>query len=589
MIKFAAKTERVLQSCIALVGFVFLISGLVYLYLGRRTVTQWDFWSIYDYGLSHTWLESALHKYNDHSHFFPSLIWLANLRFFHGNQTLLFLVGSLLHIFAVILLLVPTWRDSTVGLTSRLMATLVVVVASFSMDLGEITESGGFTCCYSLALGGAALAFLYLSELRIDSQQFWTAAVLVVSAAFLATFSFGSGLALWPTFLFLAWCLRLSWRSIALLFVAGVAANIIFVLLPPHIVSRSPIFPSSPFSVALPRLCTILGAPLFVAQSAWPLGRIGASPPESSVFSLGYGSIGLVAAAAVAVVKMIRRDLGKSNLEFTGVALLIFNLVVIALVVTGRAGEFNARPQDIVSSRYMFWSLLVWAGLLIVAIHAAQARQWSRWLLVFAVVAIPVFMFASHYRKGAMRRYSRWQTECGAISLLNDVRDPQIIAPLYRDPKQVYRLAAQLRARRLDMFAEGLQDWIDLSESILFHGRQEREGFKGQCHIEALVHYDDGAPAARVVGRIAGESTLGPKTMVIVDSTGTIRGIARSSGISPFVNSVIYFHRFTPNRFLGYIRHYDAREMYVMRSADNGMLSEETISVPSARASVEKH
>src|SRR6266568_9118771 len=106
--------ERATQICAAVAAFVFLASGTVYLYLGSWPVPAPDFWIIYDFCLNHTWLESALLKHNGHSLFFPSFIWLTDLRFFHGNQQLVFYVGLTLLLIATGLLLIPVWRDETV-------------------------------------------------------------------------------------------------------------------------------------------------------------------------------------------------------------------------------------------------------------------------------------------------------------------------------------------------------------------------------------------------------------------------------------------------------------------------------------------
>ncbi|HMH02479.1 MAG TPA: hypothetical protein VK555_13765, partial [Terriglobales bacterium] len=121
MHKFAALAERSAQICAAVAAFVFLISGVVYLYLGRWTVTNLDFWRIYDFCLNHTWLESALLKHNGHSLFFPSFFWLTDLRFFHGSQQPLFFAGLVLLFITVALLLILVWRDETVGLTAKAM------------------------------------------------------------------------------------------------------------------------------------------------------------------------------------------------------------------------------------------------------------------------------------------------------------------------------------------------------------------------------------------------------------------------------------------------------------------------------------
>src|SRR5207245_8073735 len=171
MSKFAEQAERAAQICAAVAAAAFLSSGLVYLYLGRWTMTTADFWPIYETCLNHSWLESALLKINHHSIFFPSLIFLADLRFLHGDQQLLFFVGMILLFCTVILLLVPLWRDKTVGFTAKLAGTLVVIVGNFWMGRATMMVSGGNLCSTSLAIGGALLAFLWLPITRIESAR----------------------------------------------------------------------------------------------------------------------------------------------------------------------------------------------------------------------------------------------------------------------------------------------------------------------------------------------------------------------------------------------------------------------------------
>jgi len=170
--------------------------------------------------------------------------------------------------------------------------------------------------------------------------------------------------------------------------------------------------------------------------------------------------------------------------------------------------------------------------------------------------------------------------EFGATCLVNGVRDDHQINVLFPDaPKQVYRVAEQLRVRRLDMFADGLQDWIGRDEANLFAGRHKPEGLNGQCRVRALLQCDNGAPAARVVGEASQYGHSIPKTLVVVDPNGIIRGVARSLPLSPFLNRLFYLGKFPADRFLGYIRDYNPQLHYAIRSVDEGVLSEEQIPV----------
>ncbi|PYJ48590.1 MAG: hypothetical protein DME87_12100, partial [Verrucomicrobia bacterium] len=488
MHRFALVAERAVQICATLAAFDFLVSGVVYLYLGRWTVTHQDYWWIYDFYLNHSLTESALLTYAHHSLFFPSFLSQADLRFFHGNQLPLFLAGLSLLLITVGLLLVPVWRDKTVGLTAKILSTLVVIVGNFWMARAFITASGGYNCENSLVMAGTALGFLLLPITGCRLAPVLPVTAIVVLAGLIASFSQSTGLAIWPTLLLLAWGLRLPKYSITLLAAAGLAVAIIFVLLPGHdwLSPPDPLkgLPSVSF-VTVIWLCRLLGAPFFVAFVSWWPDKSYPALIESSELALcaAAGAVGLVLAMLAVLPQIIRRNLNKSSLEWTGLALIVFTFLVTSLIVAGRAGVFNARPSEVVASRFFFWSTLFWMGLLLVAIQRAQSKQWLRWPVYLVALALPVLVFPAHYKKGVWWRNSRWNAESAATSLVNGVHDDQLIPDngflaAGSGREQLYRTAQQFRARRLDMFADGLQDWIGLSEANLFGGRHKPEGLK---------------------------------------------------------------------------------------------------------------
>src|SRR5206468_12449084 len=102
--------------------------------------------------------------------------------------------------------------------------TLVIIVGTFWMGRADITSSGGFTCNVSLMMIGAEVSFILLPSMHNQSARFRAATLVVVAGGFLASFSFSVGLATWPVLVFLAWCLRLPWRSFALIIVAAITA-----------------------------------------------------------------------------------------------------------------------------------------------------------------------------------------------------------------------------------------------------------------------------------------------------------------------------------------------------------------------------
>ena len=604
MQKVVAVAERVAQACAALVALVFLTSGVVYLYVGRWIVTKADYWRIYDFCLNHTWLESALHKHFQHSLFFPSFFWLADLQFFHGRQLPIFLAGLALLFLSVTLLLVPVWRDRTVGLTAKVIATFVVIAGSFWAPRSHITASGGFNVICSLVLVGALVAILALPKMGANSARTWSATVIVVFAAFVASFSFGAGLAIWPTLVFLIWSLRLQWRSFVFVGIAAVVAAIIYQQLPPRSEDYRAIQAVASAGPGLvPMLCRLAGGPFFYAAEGWHQRPFSAEEAQSSVLSLWCGGAGVAIAVVAIVLAMIRRDLAKSSFKFIGMALLTFNFIAMALAVAVNRVRGPGFEFEFLSPRYLFWSTLFWTGLLLVAIQRVESQHWLRWPVYLVALALPILALPEHYRYGLHLRTANAADECAALSLVAGVRDERQIITLWRFPDWIYRVADQLRVRRLDMFADGLQDWIGQAETNLFGGRRKRVKLEGRCTVVALVQGNDGSPAARVTGQavksrhihriirwamipaswilgkeVKNESTT-PKTLVIVDQTGVIRGLARSSPISPFINRVFYLRKVQPNAFVGYIRDYNPQLHYVVRSADDQILSEEKIPV----------
>lgn len=87
------------------------------------------------------------------------------------------------------------------------------------------------------------------------------------------------------------------------------------------------------------------------------------------------------------------------------------------------------------------------------------------------------------------------------------------------------------------------------------------------------------SPLSWIVGQEFTNGYTTPRTLVIVDQTGVVRGIARSSSLSLFVRRAFYLGKPPSNQFCGYIRDYDPNAHYMVRSADGGILSEGEIPV----------
>ena len=592
--------QRVVQICAGIAACVFLVTGVVYLYLGSYTATHADFWSIYEFYFGHSWLETAALKDGGTPLFFPNFFWLASVKFFHGSQQPLVFAGLALLFITAALLLMSVWRDETVGFTAKIMATLVVIIGNFWMGRWAITLSGGFNSENSLTMAAVALVLLLMPK----ASRPWPMMPIIVCAGFVASFSFGTGFAIWPSLLLLAWCLRLRWPSVVLVGVSTLAAIVIYELLPPHSQNYHIFQRAGSAGVTLvAHLCRLVGSPVLYATASWHGGwKAFIGSDQGSTLALWGGMVGLVLAGVAVIPRAVRRDLGKSSLEITGLGLIIFNVGALIVIIAGRIQYFHVLPSEVMAPRYLFWSSLFWTGLLLVGIQRAEHLRRGRWPIVFAVLATAVFAWPDHYREWFHAKTAQCFSKEAATAVINGVVDDneQILS---LDLERIARVAPQLRAHRLDMFADGLQDWLGLDETSLFGGRHKPERLQGTCRVAGLVRCDNGAPAARVVGRaikrrhvirivrwaitpvswIVGREIkkgyVTPKTLVIIDPTGVVRGVARSSPITPFINRVFYQGEFSTTDFLGYIRNYNPQLQYAVRSADDGMLSDEKIVV----------
>jgi len=597
--------QRIAGTWAVLGSFIFIVSGLVYLWLGRWTVTHQDYWRIYDFCLNHTWLRSALHYHNAHCLFFPSFFWLVDLHFLHGRQLPLFLAGLALQILSVVFLLIPVWRENTVDVTARLIASYVIIAGGFWLVRGPILASGGFNIICSLVLVATTVGVLSLHAQEPSSARPFIRVLIAVLAGFVATFSFSTGLAIWPTLFVVAWSLGRSWRALLGIGIAGIAAITLYLVLsqePKHYGLLSQIVSGRQNEVTA--LCRLAGGPFYRAAAAWNSIPITRESAAVAGVSLWFGVLGLATAMSMMAFSIVRRDLAKSSIELIGMTLIVFNFVAMLLIIAGNIFRGPRFEFEYLSPRYLFWTTPFWIGILLVTIQHTASKRWLHWPVYLLALLLPSLTLPAHYKAAEQLRFARAAAEGAAIGLVTGVRDDeQVKRILFSNPKQVYRVAEQLRLRRLDFFADGLQDWIGQAESKLFENRHRRENLRGQCAVVSLLQNNGVPPAAQVRGWTR-RSEHGPslirwmltvpslicgreikniypvaRTLVIIDQTGAIRGLARSFVTPPVINCFFYLGQRQPDAFVGYIPDYDHRVRYMIRSADNGILSEESIPV----------
>lgn len=576
--------ERILQSVAALLTVGFAASGLILLYHGRWVQTRLDFWRIYGFCLSHSWWQSLITKSNGHSAIFPSLVWLPNLWWFHNNQELLFFAGTFVLLLTCGLILLPIWTDNSISLTERWAMTLIAVVGTLWMGRATITASGGFDLSNSLAVFGMLLSLTSLP--RPDHPRIAPGrASVIIIGGIVASYSFASGLATWPTLIFIAWFLRLNRRWLALLLFTGIAVSVVYALLPgglslprPHLTLSLVLSAIGPFFA---RLCLLIGAPVLYAKAACFSEQISSNAAAFSLTSLCSGSVGLLLACCFIGEQMVRRTLAEVNARAVGLGLMIFTIGALVLIIAGRTLDFSLHPTEVSATRYLFWTSLFWAGLIICALQWGAPSPKLRGVLLVVCLAVPFLVYPEHVRQGRNARFVFYLANTASTSLINGVRDLEMIRFLSGKPDEVYALAPAFRRLRLDMFASGASEWLGRPISRVSEKRSHRASPHGALQVDALLTADDGKVAARFEGWALedGHKKKIPNYLLVIDSKGTICGIGRPTIPRPDINQANHLPSASPSGFTGYIRNYDPAIHYSAYSMRKGAISTGTIAI----------
>ncbi len=550
--------RSILVVALILATVAFVIHALALLYDGRYSVTRQDYWRIYALDFQFPFPLNALYRHNDHPTFFPSLFWLPILFFFQNNQTLLFWIGQAVTLTTVGLLLVSLARSPSLGLLPRLACGLLYTLASLWLGKINLTASGGFSCMTSLLLSAVVLGFLALGRMRTTESartRRWLFAG-VLAAGIVATFSFGTGMAAWPTFVLLAVFYRLGWKIAAALGVAGLVNFIIFLLLPNNGESAvgdglSHLIPDLPQIVG--RYFQVLGAPWVDYTSGW-LFR-----PNPHVF-LVAGIIGALGVALAVYCLIASYFSARTNepAETIAVGLTIFILGSMVLIVIGRSGLMAINPRTVLATRYSFWSPFLWAALPVLILYCwPRLRAYSKTLGIFAL-ALAGGTIPSQLHAGAV--YANWRkaTEDAALRLVCGVRDEPSLQQLFRTSgsaaERILPLAEIYRQRGLDMFAWPGANLIGRPLPPTTQSAQDLEGGWQVKQIFPTLEKD--RPAARFTGRCRTRKERRAAEFVIIGHPdGKVVGLGRMT---------------EGDAFKGYIPNYSPSTAYQCYAAIEG-------------------
>lgn len=573
----------------SLLGFglkVLLLAAIVFfiwhattlLYEARYSVTRQDFWRIYKLDLVRSFPGNVFCKHNDHPVLFPSLIWLPILHWFHNDQTLLFFCGYALTLATLALLWVSLWVSPLLPVTVRIALGLLYTVATLWVGKANILASGGFSCMNSLATVAVVAGLLAFSALE-ESSSGKTRFVLVLSmltAGIVATFSFASGMAVWPALLALALFRRSGWRMLLALGVTGICCVGLFLLMPNDSKSEvgdslSGLFANPPMLVV--HFAQTLGAPWgFAAEWLLSPGH-GVSP---LILGGVIGGLGMVGAAIVTYERWRSRS-PEEVAELVAHGVLLFILGSVALITIGRHGAMMAHPNEALAPRYYFWTTFFWAALPVTILYRwpwLRARSASFALLALALSA---FSLPSSRSMGSAYVKGRAASENAALRLVCGAEEEESLQYLFRKRAAaagiVQRLASIYRRLGLDMFAwPGAQRVGELLPAA--EPSAAPSEIRGRWKIDKQLGPSvRGEATAQFSGWALTSKGRQPADYVLVyQGNGRIVGLGRMTVRRPDLNERFELGTEVVVGFQGYIRNYSDQQHYDCRAAFDGAL-----------------
>ena len=533
-----------------------------------------------EYGnyLSLPFLDSVLMIENGHRPVIPALIANLEILWFHADQSLQLAIGTSCLFLTWVLIAWTFWRQNDMPRMARAAGVMLAALGLFwlgnaRMLLQGVTQlQAHMVVCFVTV---AALCTYFAA--RRDSWG-WMAGAAIACAA--AMFTFGAGVAAFPTIIALGVLLRVRWLKLLVPASAALLCLCLYILvLPGHqgvqnSLSLNPIatlvivaqWLSSPWAngllaLANPPLQAWLPASFDTAPGHW---LVTAANGLVGVIDTPWRSITTVLGAAGIVTFLVRlivvyvRGMPVSRSEALANALCMFAFASAVIVGIGRLGYLQAAPDQTFADRYLVWPCLFWTGLvwLLMTDICRSKNQALALIGLLFLVALPFVLYPTHRAwagwGAAVYHISQQSAACVRSGVFDETLFPSGADASRED---VLRTLTLLKQRQLAMFAE--PSW-NLVGSQLHGPFAHSEEYGLDLHVDKLFRdSESGLAAARIEGTFLPESTAlrADEQLALLDDEDRLVGLAESSFISPDATGL----RLDVARrrgFSGYIRDY---------------------------------
>jgi hypothetical protein len=500
-------------------GFAYALYAIRVVSRLRYTTVHWDFWLLYDHLLEDPFPGNVFAPQNGHSMLLPGLIWLANMIVFRGDETPLFAIALALLISIAALLLYAVLRDRGLGCAERSLFVVTALGATFWLARVGILVSGGFTIICALPILGLLVGALALTPVDAAGSRrparWWAA----WAGALTASFSFGTGLAAWPALGMVAWARREPWRKLGGWCLGTLACTLLALTVLPRSLpgggEAGPTIVLAPLE-SLKYWLQLIGSP---AANTW------AGMLHAEEFDPLLGLCSGIAGASLAgwgLSRAWRQRRQLTRAEWIGAALVAFNAIAAALVAVGRTSFFRYYPQNVFSDRYLWWTAYFWMGLVWLLARSGPARPALRARLHLIVTLLVLAgLWPAHW--GPLRRYQpeRAEAELIVTSLASGIAYPSFYLPILVDQRQILRLDAILRQKRLCYYARDGYASVGEPMERWFAPRSEAESAQLRPN-----HFYASLLEKKKAMRISGWLEAGPADLILLtDENRVVRGL----------------------------------------------------------------
>jgi hypothetical protein len=483
-------------------------------------------------------------------------IFRADYLFLHGEAHLLVAASLLFAFAATVVLLVAhrTGRESSTPLDRTVlafMAFLLLWAGSLHSFLWGLANVNLLTTLWCFLAVTCLIRWIDHERGSRGSAPWLLASAC--AAAFAATFSFGTGLAIWGALLAIAIAARLPARAVVPL--AGAAAGsmaMYAVILRLLGTKPTPAFPGP--GDLVPLLTFTSG---FVGSAVgWTLEGLGLVDRKgvygASVF---VGSFALLGFGAFALRALLRPGAMDSR-RLLGLGLM--TVAVLAGTIAGVA-RFRFLPLNAVDVRFVIWSAFFWMGAAC-ALAAFPAFSRGRRRATLALVALPLasVLMLPAVGNRLQRHFVRRRLVANAsLSLLLEI-DSEWIATKLSLEAQVAPLAVDLLKRdERGPFSDPRRAWVARPLAV-----EPRTANPARCAGRTgQIAPVRGAPGDVSVSGWAWdqERDEAPASVVIADSDGIVRGLGDLEWEGP----ASWLSAREGNTWRGFIAGFDKAERYM--------------------------